>query len=48
MKADLTQTRELEKQMWNVVNEKRDVSIPPHSAFDSSLVVELETTAKGE
>jgi hypothetical protein len=25
MKADLNETRNREKQMWNVVNEKRDV-----------------------
>ena len=26
MKADLKETRDREKQMWNVVNEKRDVN----------------------
>ena len=49
MKADLNETRNKEKQMWNAVNEKRDVREKKSfkHRFDF-FAIEIETTTKGK
>lgn len=47
VRADLNETRNHEKQMWNVVNEKRDVNKGKLSPSPSPyVIVEIETTTK--
>jgi len=46
IKADLNETRNREKQMWNVVNEKRDVRIAFVYIFVHSIHLEIKTTTK--
>jgi hypothetical protein len=46
MKADLNETRDHEKQMWKVVNDKRDVRIAFVFFFVHSIHLEIKTTTK--
>jgi hypothetical protein len=48
MKADLNETRNREKQMWNVVNEKRDVRQKTKLLKSNSIIfpIEIKTTTK--
>ena len=48
MKSDLKETRDREKQMWNVVNEKRDVRYKKKTLkFNSTILyIEIKTTTK--
>ncbi len=48
MKADLNETRNREKQMWNVVNEKRDVRQTTKLLKSNSIIfpIEIKTTTK--